>query len=50
MKESKLVSYKLSKEVVDLIDKIKDEYGITKTALIEKAVKFYVQEFIGKLC
>lgn len=42
------VSYKIDKEVVDMIDKISEETGITKTKIVEKSIKNFYNDYMSK--
>jgi len=44
MKEYTVASFSLSKETIQKINNIKEEWGIPKNVLIEKAIDLYVKE------
>lgn len=47
-KNSIAVSYKMDAEIVDMINKLSEETGITKTKIVEKSIKNFYNDYISK--
>lgn len=47
-KNSVAVSYKMDAEIVDIINKLSEETGITKTKIVEKSIKNFYNDYMSK--
>lgn len=47
-KNSIAVSYKMDVEIVDMINKLSEETGITKTKIVEKSIKNFYNDYMSK--
>lgn len=47
-KNSIAVSYKMDAEIVDMINKLSEETGITKTKIVEKSIKNFYNDYMSK--
>jgi len=42
-KQTRSINMRIDKEVFDLLDDVSEKTGITKTAIMEKALRYYLE-------